>query len=341
MPSKKSLKLALLHVARATGLFALARRATARGVRVLCYHGVWLGDPAFTGDAMFIQAETFKARLATLARLGYPVVTLAQAVGALRSGDALAANAVVITIDDGWFSTYQAMVPALAGASVPATLYCDTAHLTNGRLIPHVMARYIVKARGIEPLEAHAQAAFDRATRVAAPWAERWDALQELARLIGVDLAPLIDSRAFHYMTEAELRDAFERGAIDVQLHTHNHSLHDLSFASVTREIAANRAALAGILGTSPDRFVSFCYPSGVHGGAAIAALEACGITSSTTTTSGLCFPDTPRQMLPRFIDGDNVSHIEFEAEMSGFTHLLRAAVRRAAPAPHGVPQGA
>ena len=79
--------------------------ATAKGVRVLCYHGVWMGDRSFAGDCMFVGAETFGKRLDLLADAGYPVLRLDDAAAALREGRALPAGATVITIDDGWFGT--------------------------------------------------------------------------------------------------------------------------------------------------------------------------------------------------------------------------------------------
>ena len=133
-----ALKRKILIAAKAAGLFALARRRSAPAVRILCYHGIWLGDPIFPGDSMFMLSTTFRRRLQFLRRAGYPVVSLADAAAALNgSGPTLPPCAVVITIDDGWLSTYQEMLPALIELGMPATLYCVTAQLTNGRPIAY------------------------------------------------------------------------------------------------------------------------------------------------------------------------------------------------------------
>ncbi len=122
----------------------------------------------------------------------------------------------------------------------------------------------------------------------------------------------------------------FDRGIVDVQLHTHNHSLDDMSLVSVRREVVANAAALAGMLGVPASRFRHFCYPSGVTSPSAEAALEKLGIQSSTTTSPGLAFQGCGMQAIPRFLDGENVFEVELEAELSGFMHLLRSGIERA-----------
>jgi hypothetical protein len=113
----------ILATAKAAGLFGVARRRSAPAVRILCYHGLWLTEDGFGGDSMFMRAKTFRRRLEIIRREGYPVIPLADAVKALRgTGPTLPPAAVVITIDDGWWSTYTDMLPHLAAQGMPATL---------------------------------------------------------------------------------------------------------------------------------------------------------------------------------------------------------------------------
>jgi len=79
----------LLHTARACGLFALARRLTARRLRILCYHGIALEDEAEFQPMLFMRAETFRSRLEQLSRSGYPVLPLGDALERLRRGACL------------------------------------------------------------------------------------------------------------------------------------------------------------------------------------------------------------------------------------------------------------
>jgi len=319
-------KQAALRLARSLGLFALARRVTASGVRILCYHGLWLGEDGFAGDAMFMRRETFETRLDRLKALGYPVVTLEAAAGALAGMDALPPNAVVITIDDGWYSTFAGMVPALARHAMPATLYCDSAAIEEGLPIAHVMARYCRMLVDPARIDEEAEALYRSATDFTQPMAVRLDSARAFCQAVGLDPDRYERLRVFAYMTPEELRAARAAG-LSIELHTHRHTLGDMSDATVADEIAANRAALARLLAAQPSAFRHFCYPSGVTSAEAATALDALGLASSTTTVNGLAFQGAPMQLLPRFLDGEQVSMIEFEAELSGFMHLVREAL--------------
>jgi peptidoglycan/xylan/chitin deacetylase (PgdA/CDA1 family) len=324
----RRVKLLLLRVARALGGFALARRLTRRGVRILCYHGTWRAADGYPGDAMFIGKETFRRRLQTIRRLGYPVVSLSEAVRALRGGAAVPDGAVVITIDDGWYGTYADMLPALREHGMPATLYCDSGTVQSRQPVPHVMARWLRKASARATLPDAAEQAFAAATDIPAPLASRFAALDRFTAAAGIDPEPYTAARAFDYMLPEELLAAAEAG-LDVQLHTHNHTLSDLSAAVVQAEVAANRAALAGMLPASAAPLEHFCYPSGVCSAAAGEALAATGVVSATTTEQRIARKGMNPYLLPRLLDGEQVTDIEFEAELSGFADFVRGLKHR------------
>jgi peptidoglycan/xylan/chitin deacetylase (PgdA/CDA1 family) len=312
-------KRAFLWVARALGLFRLMRRLTGRGVRILCYHGAWRGADDFPGDSMFIRRETFPARLDALARLGYRVISLDEAVAGLTGAAALPRAAVVLTIDDGWYSFYRDMLPALTSRNLPATLYVDTGHLLSRRPVPHVMARYftLVAGRGdpIGGVAAAADRSLDLDTRIEAAGA--------LGTRLGLDPARYVADRVFDYMAPEELAAAAANG-LDVQLHSHGHTLGDFGAPTVHAEIARNRAELAAVLNTDPTRLRHFCYPSGAHDRSVGPVLAELGIASATTTEAGLAYPGMDRFFLPRLLDGENLSALEFEAELAGIGDLLR-----------------
>ena len=90
------------------------------------------------------------------------------------------------------------------------------------------------------------------------------------------------------------------------------------------QEIEDNRTVLAKLLETPREHFSHFCYPSGVTSNAAVTALQNLGLRSSTTVQQGLAWHSSPRQLLPRILDGEHVLPITFEAELSGFIELLR-----------------
>ena len=326
-----SRKIDVLARAKRAGLFDLARRRTASGIRILCYHGLWLGDDTFRGDSMFMMQKTFVRRLALLRREGYPTIALGDAIAALQGrGPMLPPAAVVITIDDGWASTYLGMLPALERHGMPATLFCDSEQLMRRGPVAHVMARYFDRIASTMPhasrqgsVDVAAAASRAIATDSARSYDERYAATEKLAAALGLDMAVYLSRRAFDYMTPEELRDAAGRG-LDVQLHAHRHTLGDMSRAVIEDEISTNRQVLGDLLGHAPIDFKHFCYPSGVATPAAAGILASLGIESATTTQQGIARPGTAMHLLPRLLDGENLSEIEFEAEVSGFGSWLR-----------------
>ena len=228
-------------MAKLGGGFSFSAKRHRRSVPILCYHGAWGLDDGFTGDAMFMRAATFERRMQLLDRLGLKVISLDDAVTALKGETHVPDNSVVITIDDGWFSTYQYMMPVLRQYGFPATLYCDTAQLRRGGVVPHVMARYIHKLSGLSSLPDDAQRYFEVATLQTNSYEVRVEAAEKLAQLLHFDLVPYKDARVFEYMNEQELR-AFADLGLDVQLHTHNHTMGDLSVEVVLREVNVNAA---------------------------------------------------------------------------------------------------
>jgi|GEM_PF-2824765 len=52
------------------------------------------------------------------------------------------------------------------------------------------------------------------------------------------------------------------------------------------------------------------------------------GVKSAATTQSGLVEKDSHRYALPRVLDGEAVSELEFEAELSGLNEMLRRLLR-------------
>ncbi|RYD95082.1 MAG: hypothetical protein EOP50_08545 [Sphingobacteriales bacterium] len=128
-------KAALLKAAALSGLSGLARRATASQLRVLCYHGLWLGADKPYGNCLFMTPAMFEGRMRRLRQSGRPVLGLGEAVARLAADD-LPPAAVVITIDDGWASTHSHMLPILERYELPATLYATTWY--SGRDLPVV-----------------------------------------------------------------------------------------------------------------------------------------------------------------------------------------------------------
>ena len=317
------LKQAVLAAARATGLSALARRASGAQLRILCYHGLWLTPGCEFGDCTFISPRQFEARMARLKRSGLPVLPVGEAVERLAAGS-LPRAAVVITIDDGWVSTFTHMLPVLEAYGLPATLYAATWYAGRALPVVNVAVDYLRAAAGRPDVDRDAViAAID-----ALPVAQRLDALRRFGAMLGVDEAWL-ELRQFNIMSAAELAEAHRRG-LDIQLHTHRHIDVATRIDELPAEIAANRAFLAAAIGEA--RLEHFCYPSGASHPGARALLAANGVRSATLVTEGLNAGDADPYALRRFLDGRRVGDAEFDAYLSGLLHYaspLRGLLRR------------
>jgi hypothetical protein len=88
------------------------------------------------------------------------------------------------------------------------------------------------------------------------------------------------------------------------------------------RELRDNENALERITGR---RCVHFCYPSGLWSEKHWPWLQESGVQTAVTCEPGLNNFATPRYALRRFLDGEDISQIEFEAEIFGFAEVLRS----------------
>lgn len=336
---KKSLLPFILRLAKLTGLFALARRLTARDLRILCYHGAALRDEHHFSPGLFMSKETFAARMEFLARQGYPVIALDAAVAGLPTGD-WPKRATVVTIDDGWFGTYRQMAPVLRQRQFPATLYIASYYLEKQTQVFNVAANYVLWRAGAQSLQLAAvaegldgcYALADARQRAAASGrlcefaeglgsAEARQALfRRLCAVLSIDADEIERERlcAFLRIDEA---GALQRDGIDIQLHSHRHCFPAESFEAARAEIADNRRALTPL---GEVTLQHFCYPSGQYQERQLHWLPRLGIASATTIEAGFTrVGDSPYE-LRRFLDSERVSPLEFEAEMSGFFELIR-----------------
>src|SRR5690242_3261097 len=148
----KPIKAFLLKTAQRSGSFSLACRWSHKSLRILAYHGLWTIPGYQYGDYLFIAPTQFERRMVWLKHSGYPVLPLAEAVERLAD-DSLPDNAVAITIDDGWASTYTHMLPVLERLELPATVYMTTWYSKNQIPIINVAIDYLLARAGRRPEE--------------------------------------------------------------------------------------------------------------------------------------------------------------------------------------------
>ncbi len=87
-------------------------------VSVLCYHRF-----GSRGSRLNVTAAAFEAQMEYLARNGYTVVPMQRLAGFLEGRTALPPKTVVITIDDGYRSSFEIAWPILRKFGFPATVY--------------------------------------------------------------------------------------------------------------------------------------------------------------------------------------------------------------------------
>ncbi|MEK6748858.1 MAG: polysaccharide deacetylase family protein [Pseudomonadota bacterium] len=90
-------------------------------VPILCYHRFGSG-----GGKMSVSAESFEAQLAYLSQNNYRVIPLDNLVDFLAEKRDLPLRAVVLTIDDGYRSTFEIAYPLLKKYAFPATVFLYT-----------------------------------------------------------------------------------------------------------------------------------------------------------------------------------------------------------------------
>ncbi|MCZ7566015.1 MAG: polysaccharide deacetylase family protein [Burkholderiales bacterium] len=340
----RSFKRRFLILCRTLGLFRLTRRLVARRLLILCYHGFCAGDEARFRPKLFMAAETFAGRMDVLKTSGSPILELEEALRRLSAGT-LPPNAVVVTIDDGFHGVYDRALPVLEQRGIPATVYVTSYHVLKQTPVFRLVVQYMFWRTRTATLDCTDWRWLDDSGKIAlepakrnavamrvvahgealATEAEREALLCRLGEKLAVDYEELKHRRVFTLMSQDELARAVTRG-LDIQLHTHRHRFPPDDPVACAREILDNRSALEPSLAYSPTHF---CYPSGVWREQHWTTLEATGVRSAVTCDPGFNDASTPRFALKRFLDGEDVSAIEFEAEVSGFTQLLRALLRR------------
>ena len=120
-------------------------------VPILSYHRFGHG-----GGKMVISPANFAAQLDWLARNDYRVIPLAQLAGYLAGRDALPRRAVVITIDDGYESTYRHALPLLRKYGFPATLFVYTDFVGAGDALSWQQLQELA-ASGLVDVQAHSK----------------------------------------------------------------------------------------------------------------------------------------------------------------------------------------
>lgn len=342
----KNVRLATLGALRESGIFRLVAKSRWRQQRllILCYHGTSLEDEHLWRPGLYMQPQKLEQRLEFLKKGGYSVLPLDVALQRLRT-ETLPRLSVVITFDDGTYDFYQQAFPRLKSYGFPATVYQTTYYTLCERPIFNLVCSYMLWKRqgqvitngaeiGLkEPLDLRTEAGRHKVVRglIEAAEAEdltgpeKDDLATRLAQFLKIDYACIKAKRILQLMNAREVQE-LARNGFDVQLHTHRHRTPGEE-RLFRREIEDNRTHIRELIGTEA---VHFCYPGGIHRPAFLPWLQEESVVSATTCDAGLATRDSESLLLPRFVDNQNRTQIEFESWVTGVGDLL--AFRRAAP---------
>ncbi|WP_447968765.1 polysaccharide deacetylase family protein [Nitrospira sp. M1] len=337
-----SIKNSLYALAKHTKLFALSNRLTKQYLRIVCFHGFSFTDEHLFRPKLFQSPTLFEQRMRWLTHAGFRTVTLDESLALLHQGN-LQGNEIVITIDDGFHSVSALAIPILQKMGLTATIYVTTYYVTHPNPIFRLAIQYlfwktsreqvkvddIVDAKHtvgatkglegektIQHIINHGETILDEPGRVGLA--------REIANRLDLDFEELVTSRRLSLMSEEEVTNLAQQN-FDIQLHTHRHHLPPDSTA-VKRELEDNRAVLQTITGRSLHHL---CYPSGEWTPTIWPLLEKEDIHTATTCEPGLISLNTSPLAWPRFLDSETTPQIVFEAEVSGFAHLLRTMLAR------------
>jgi peptidoglycan/xylan/chitin deacetylase (PgdA/CDA1 family) len=129
-------------------------------VPILCYH-------RFSNNRgkLAVTPAAFEVQMEFLARNNYRVISFSQLQGFLQGREPLPRQAVVITIDDGYRSTYEIAYPVLRKHGFPATvfLYSDFVGATDALTWPQMQE---IARSGLIEIQPHSKTHSNLALRL-------------------------------------------------------------------------------------------------------------------------------------------------------------------------------
>lgn len=332
---KRKIKIFILYCFKYFGIFAIARYLSRNALQILCYHNFTKGDEISCTPAMIMHPETLHKRLATIKKSGFTILSLTEALDKLYdTNSTLPRNTIAITIDDGWYNTLTLADPVFKEFNYPYTIYVTSYYSRIQLPLFNMVVPYMVcKATEINRDKISKLIGFTISTTQPEAIAkkiikygygklntqQREEFTYQLGEILGVSYKEITKNKTYHLLSENDIRLLDERG-VDIQLHTHRHTFPNETHSAIT-EITQNRDFLQPLTSSS---LTHFCYPSGDWNTQHFTALEQCGIASATTCDHGFNTRQTHKYALKRFLDGENVSQIEFEAALCGVIEIAR-----------------
>jgi peptidoglycan/xylan/chitin deacetylase (PgdA/CDA1 family) len=321
----------LLAVLRGLGCFHFCRWLYRNKVLVVGYHGGAADTLHQYNGMLFMRSSTFEGRIALLSRLGYEYISLDQLLDCCQQREAAAgrrlAPRIVLTFDDGWDTTFTELIPHLKATGIPATVYLHTKPVLDDSPILNVAWSYRLWLEQAQPSGYPGSPLLPPMDQWPDGALKRW-INQESNRRVGSRQNPFVDDdtlirRMFTYANPDGLKRVATTGHISLEAHGHHHDLLNDSRYDLRANIKACLSDFTSLELRQPKHY---CYPSGQYSSGSDQILECEGFRSGMTCDAGWVTPSVAINpyYLPRFLDSDHYSDVEFEAEVSGFLDLMR-----------------
>lgn len=331
------IKNVLLYLFKITGTIKLSRLVNNDKICILCYHGVSTSDEHGFMPSNYITFSTFKKRIDWLISQDFNFISLDQATENLKNNK-VQKKSVVITIDDGFIPCFDEMVPYLLYKNIPATMYVTTYYGLKKKPIFRLAVQYIKwkldKRVDLSSLAGKFGLFFENfifdTNNETSLWefinycendlksADRVIVLRELQNLLNYQLPENI-KRSFTIIHPDDLKAWSDKG-LDIQVHTHCHDCPDLH-EHFTEDLNKNISYLSP---SNPNNLFHFCYPSGIWSEKDFKVLNDFNMKTATTCELGLASTTDHPLALPRIIESEAMTMLQFEAEVNGIGDYLR-----------------
>ncbi|WP_372654673.1 polysaccharide deacetylase family protein [Halobacteriovorax sp.] len=322
----RKIKIFIFKILKIVGVFNLTLFLTRKKLRIFCYHGLSYEDEHLFIPSLFIAQDTFLRRMKILKKYNINVLKLNDAHEKNIRAEINKPSAV-LTFDDGFISTFELALPILEEYSYDSTIYITSYYQKYQNPIFRLAVRYffwkkkptreLVKKLDL-PVKNHKMWEIIKYGETELKENERQELLEKIRITFGVEISKNLESKFMKLDTNKNILEAYKNG-VDIQLHTHRHRL-PIEREQCEKEILENKAYLKELLGVELDHF---CYPSGIWSPEHLPILKDLGVKTATTCDPALINPSTDPLAYPRFLDSDEKTDIEFEADLCGITHIL------------------
>ena len=329
---------------RAIGCFYIFKLINMKKSLILCYHGISLKDEHQFRPATFVTIERLKHRIRKLKKKNYCFISLEQLHKNMKK-NTLSNKDIVITIDDGFTSIFDDMIPFLEKQKIPNTLYITTMNSKNENSIFRLMASYIfwkTDTKKVEVADLKLSKEISQNTLKPKDRENYWNFIQEVEKIylpaernevylklqkrLNVHISPCTE-KSFSIIDLKRVKK-MDLNYTDIQLHTHTHDM-SLPLSELEEDILKNKAYLEPV---AKSRLEHFCYPSGQYSKSHFPLLRKLGIKTATTCELGLVSNDTLDLEIPRLVINSNMPEIVFEAELCGLMTFIRQLRRKLSP---------